>query len=48
MGKNAEGIASGGGGAAVLIYNQANSSSFLGHPQGGSGANGKIILELWE
>ncbi len=47
-GKNAEGIASGGGGAAVLIYNQANSSSFLEHPQGGSGANGKIILELWE
>ncbi len=47
-GKNAEGTASGGGGAALLIYNQASNSSSLAHPVGGNGANGRIILQLWE
>lgn len=48
-GKNAEGIASGGGGAALIIYNnQSSIPAQLAHPQGGTGANGRIILQLWE
>ena len=41
-------IASGGGGAALLIYNQIANLSELNNPQGGNGAPGKIILQLWE
>jgi len=41
-------IAAGGGGSALLIYNKIANLSELNHPQGGNGAPGKIILQLWE
>lgn len=47
-GKNAEGIGAGGGGAALLKHNRVANSANLNHPQGGNGAPGKIILQLWE
>ncbi len=47
-GKNAEGVASGGGGAALLTQNYVQNQSQLTYPQGGNGAHGRIILQLWE
>lgn len=47
-GKNAEGVASGGGGAALLTQNYVQNQSQLIYPQGGNGAHGRIILQLWE
>ena len=42
-------IASGGGGAALLIYrNGVSDISLLANPQGGNGANGRMILKLWK
>jgi len=47
-GKDGTGIASGGGGAALLIHNKVENMTQLNYPEGGNGANGKIILQLWE
>ncbi len=47
-GQNAEGIAAGGGGAPLLIHTKIQNTSGLNHPQGGNGAPGRIILQLWE
>ncbi len=51
-GKNAEGIASGGGGASIRDLGKVNSSSqsnIVNNPtKGGNGGNGKIILEWWQ
>lgn len=41
-------IASGGGGAALLIYNKISDSSQAANPSGGNGAPGRIILKLWK
>ncbi len=50
--KNAEGYASGGGGAALRDVGQVSSSStgnIANNPnRGGAGSNGKIILEWYE
>ncbi len=51
-GKNAQGYASGGGGAALRDVGQVNSASAgnitSNQNKGGTGANGKIILEWYE
>lgn len=42
-------VASGGGGAALLIYKDGISNmSQLNNPQGGNGANGRIVLKVWK
>ncbi len=47
-GQDAEGIGAGGGGAALFTQNKVNSLGDLNYPQGGNGAPGRIILQLWE
>ena len=51
-GKNATGLSSGGGGAALRDLGKVSSATqgnITNNPnQGGSGTNGKIIIEWWE